>query len=136
MRWNSIKQHNSGADRRGNTVRMADGMSDLILKSLLMKTQMAGEDDYDFSSASQGIRSYWASSIPITWGSSENVEQIMRSFLWSGRYEHYQGLSGLGSRSNLLQGVFRNFWTIKAQEAALWALGKDSKAQILSEFGR
>ena len=35
----SIKQQNSGADRRGNTVRPY-GMSDMILKSLLTKTQM------------------------------------------------------------------------------------------------
>jgi hypothetical protein len=34
---NLIKQHNSGVDRRGNTVCMAV-MSDLILKSLLTKT--------------------------------------------------------------------------------------------------
>ena len=32
-------------------------MSDLILKSLLTKTQDAGEDAYDFASAGQAIRS-------------------------------------------------------------------------------
>jgi hypothetical protein len=35
---NSIKQQNRGADRRGNTVRMAV-RNDMILKSLLTKTQ-------------------------------------------------------------------------------------------------
>jgi len=32
-------------------------MSDLILTSLLMKTHIRGEDDYDFTSVGQGIRS-------------------------------------------------------------------------------
>jgi hypothetical protein len=37
---NSIKQQNSGVDRRGNMIWSSYEMSNLILKSLLTKTQM------------------------------------------------------------------------------------------------
>jgi len=49
---NSIKQHDSGVDRRGNTVHMAVHN----VKSDFEENTDASEDDYDFASAGQGIR--------------------------------------------------------------------------------
>ena len=54
---NSIKQQNSGADRRGNTVRMAVQNVRSDFEEFVYENADAGEDDYDFASAGQGIRS-------------------------------------------------------------------------------
>ena len=53
---NSIKQHNSGADRRGNTVRMAVRNVRSDFEEFVDENADAGEDDYDFATAGQGIR--------------------------------------------------------------------------------
>jgi hypothetical protein len=54
---NSIKQQNSGADRRGNTVRMAVRNVIFDFEEFVDENVDVGEDDYDFASAGQGIRS-------------------------------------------------------------------------------
>jgi hypothetical protein len=54
---NSIKQHNSGADRRGNTVHMAVRNVRSDFEEFVDENADAGEDDYDFATAGQGIRS-------------------------------------------------------------------------------
>jgi hypothetical protein len=54
---NSIKQHNSGADRRGNTVCMAVRNVRSDFEEFVDENADAGEDDYDFATAGQGIRS-------------------------------------------------------------------------------
>jgi hypothetical protein len=54
---NSIKQQNRGADRRGNTVRMAVRNVRSDFEEFVDENADAGEDDYDFASAGQGIRS-------------------------------------------------------------------------------
>jgi hypothetical protein len=54
---NSIKQQNRGADRRGNTVRMAVRNVRFDFEEFVGENADAGEDDYDFASAGQGIRS-------------------------------------------------------------------------------
>ena len=54
---NSIKQHNSGADRRGNTVHMAVRNVRSDFEEFVDENADAGEDDYDFASAGQRIRS-------------------------------------------------------------------------------
>ena len=55
---NSIKQQNSGgADHRGNTVRMAVRNVRSDFEEFVDENIDAGEDDYDFVSAGQGIRS-------------------------------------------------------------------------------
>jgi uncharacterized protein (UPF0335 family) len=54
---NSIKQQNSGADRRGNTVRVAVRNVKSDFEEFVDENADAGEDDYDFASAGQGIRS-------------------------------------------------------------------------------
>ena len=54
---NSIKQQNSGADRRGNTVCMAVRNVRSNFEEFVDENTDAGEDDYDFASAGQGIRS-------------------------------------------------------------------------------
>jgi len=54
---NSIKQQNSGADRRGNTVRMAVRNVKSDFEECVDENADAGEDYYDFAFAGQGIRS-------------------------------------------------------------------------------
>ena len=54
---NSIKQQNSGADRRGNTVRMVARNVRSDFEEFVDENTDGGEDDYDFASAGQGIRS-------------------------------------------------------------------------------
>jgi len=54
---NSIKQHNSGVDCQGNTIRMAVWNAKSDCEELVDENLDAGEDDYDFASPSQGIRS-------------------------------------------------------------------------------
>ena len=54
---NSIKQQNRGADRRGNTVRMAVRNVRSDFEEFVDENTDVGEDDYDFASAGQGIRS-------------------------------------------------------------------------------
>jgi hypothetical protein len=54
---NSIKQQNSGADRRGNTVRIAVHNVRSDFEEFVDENADAGEDDYDFASAGQGIMS-------------------------------------------------------------------------------
>ena len=54
---NSIKQQNSGADRQGNTVCMAVRNVRSDFKEFVDKNADAGEDDYDFASTGQGIKS-------------------------------------------------------------------------------
>jgi len=54
---NSIKQQNSRADRRGNTVRMAVQNVKSDFEEFVDKNTDAGEDDYDFAFVGQGIRS-------------------------------------------------------------------------------
>jgi hypothetical protein len=54
---NSIKQQNSGADRHGNTVHMAVQNVRSDFEEFVDENADAGEDDYDFASAGQGIRS-------------------------------------------------------------------------------
>ena len=54
---NSIKQQNRGADRQGNTVRMAIRNVRSDFEEFVYENIDAGEDDYDFASAGQGIRS-------------------------------------------------------------------------------
>jgi seryl-tRNA synthetase len=54
---NSIKQQNSGADRRGNMVRMAVQNVRYDFEEFVDENVDTGEDDYDFASAGQGIRS-------------------------------------------------------------------------------
>jgi seryl-tRNA synthetase len=48
---NSIKQQNSGADRRGNTVRMAVQNVRSDFEEFVDENTDAGKDDYDFASA-------------------------------------------------------------------------------------
>jgi hypothetical protein len=54
---NSIKQQNSGADLQGNTVRMAIQNVISDFEEFVDENVDAGENDYDFASAGQGIRS-------------------------------------------------------------------------------
>ena len=54
---NSIKQQNSGADRRGNTVHMAARNVISDFEEFVDENADGGEDDYDFASAGKGIRS-------------------------------------------------------------------------------
>ena len=54
---NSIKKLNSGVDCRGNTVRMAAWNVRSDFEEFVDENVDEGEDDYDFASASQGIRS-------------------------------------------------------------------------------
>ena len=54
---NSIEQQNSGADRRGKTVRMAVRNVKSDFEEFVDENAHAGEDDYDFASVGQGIRS-------------------------------------------------------------------------------
>jgi len=54
---NSIKQQNCGADRRGNTVPMVVRKVRSDFEEFVYENIDAGEDDYDFASAGQGIRS-------------------------------------------------------------------------------
>jgi len=54
---NSIKQQKSGADRRGNTVRMTVRNVISDFKEFVDENANVGENDYDFASAGQGIRS-------------------------------------------------------------------------------
>jgi len=54
---NSIKQQNSRADRRGNTVRMAVRNVRSDFEEFVDENADVGEDDYDFEFAGQGIRS-------------------------------------------------------------------------------
>jgi len=54
---NSKKQHNSGADRRGNTVRMAVRNVRSDFEEFFDKNTDVSKDDYDFASAGQGIKS-------------------------------------------------------------------------------
>jgi len=54
---NSIKQHNSGADRQGNAVRMAVRNVRSDFEEFVDENADAGEDDYDFAFSGQGIRS-------------------------------------------------------------------------------
>ena len=54
---NLIKQQNSGADRRGNTVHMAARNVISDFEEFVDENVDGGEDDYDFASAGQGIRS-------------------------------------------------------------------------------
>ena len=52
---NSIKQQNSGADRRENTIRMAVRNVRSDFEEFVDENTDGGEDDYDFASTSQGI---------------------------------------------------------------------------------
>ena len=54
---NSIKQHNSGVDRQGNMVHMVVQNNKSEFEKYVDKNTNMGEDDYDFASISQGIRS-------------------------------------------------------------------------------
>jgi hypothetical protein len=54
---NSIKQKNSGADRQGNTVRMAVRNVRSDFEEFVDENADAGEDDYDFASTGKEIRS-------------------------------------------------------------------------------
>ena len=54
---NSIKQQNSGADHRGNTVRMAARNVRSDFEEFVDENADEGEDDYDFALAGHGIRS-------------------------------------------------------------------------------
>jgi hypothetical protein len=54
---NSIKQQNGGADRQGNTVRMAVRNNRSNFEEYVDENADMGEDDYDFASVGQGIRS-------------------------------------------------------------------------------
>ena len=54
---NSIKQQNSGVDRRGNTIHMVVQNVRSDFEEFVDENAHAGEDDYDFASAGQGIRS-------------------------------------------------------------------------------
>ena len=53
---NSINQHNSGADRRGNTVRMVVRNNKSDFEEYVDENADVDEDDYDFASIGQGIR--------------------------------------------------------------------------------
>jgi len=53
---NSIMQHNSGADCRGNTIRIAVRNVKSDFEEFVDENADAGEDDYNFASAGQGIR--------------------------------------------------------------------------------
>jgi hypothetical protein len=54
---NSIKQQNSGANRQGNTICMAVQNVRSDFEEFVDDNADAGEDDYDFASAGQRIRS-------------------------------------------------------------------------------
>ena len=54
---NLIKQQNSRADRRGNTVCMAIQNNKYEFEEYVDENADVGEDDYDFASTNQGIRS-------------------------------------------------------------------------------
>ena len=54
---NSIKQQHSGADRRGNTVRTAVRNNKSYFEEYVDENADVDEDDYDFASVGQGIRS-------------------------------------------------------------------------------
>jgi hypothetical protein len=54
---NLIKKENSGADRRGNTVCMAVRNVRSDFEEFVDENVDVGEDNYDFASAGQGIRS-------------------------------------------------------------------------------
>jgi seryl-tRNA synthetase len=54
---NSIKQQKSGADHRGNTVRMTVRNVISDFKEFVDENANVGENDYDFASTGQGIRS-------------------------------------------------------------------------------
>ena len=54
---NSIKQQHSGADRRGNTVRAAVRNNKSYFEEYVDENADVDEDDYDFASVGQGIRS-------------------------------------------------------------------------------
>jgi len=54
---NSIKQQNSGADRRGNMVRMDVQNVRYDFEELVDENANEGKNDYHFASAGQGIRS-------------------------------------------------------------------------------
>jgi len=76
---NSIKQQNSGADRQGNTVRMGVWNVRSDFKEFVDENADAGEDDYDFASAGQGIRS------------GPNRAKRNVNFLGMGTYEDMDG---------------------------------------------
>jgi len=76
---NSIKQQNSGADRQGNTVRMGVWNVRSDFKEFVDENANAGEDDYDFASAGQGIRS------------GPNRAKRNVNFLGMGTYEDMDG---------------------------------------------
>jgi len=54
---NLIKKHNSGSDRQGNTVWMAVRNVRSDFEEFVDENADAGENDYDFASAGQGIKS-------------------------------------------------------------------------------
>ena len=54
---NLIKKHNSGSDCQGNTVRMAVRNVRSDFEEFVDENADAGENDYDFASAGQGIKS-------------------------------------------------------------------------------
>jgi hypothetical protein len=54
---NSIKQQNSGADRRGNTVHIAIRNVIFDFEEFIDENTYAGEDDSDFAFVGQRIRS-------------------------------------------------------------------------------
>ena len=54
---NSIKQQNSGADHRGNMVRMAVWNNISNFEEYIDENMDVGEDDYDFASVGQETRS-------------------------------------------------------------------------------
>jgi hypothetical protein len=53
---NSIKQQNSRADRRGNTVRRAVRNARSVFEEFVERNADVGEDDYYFASIGQGMR--------------------------------------------------------------------------------
>jgi len=76
---NSIKQQNSGADRRGNTVHMAVWNVRSDFEEFVDKNADADEDDYGFAFAGQGIRS----------GSNRAMRNV--NFRGMGTYEDMDG---------------------------------------------
>ena len=54
---NSIKQQHRGADRRGNTVRTAVRNNNSYFEEYVDENAGVDEDDYDFASVGQGMRS-------------------------------------------------------------------------------
>ncbi|KAL3598366.1 hypothetical protein D5086_006284 [Populus alba] len=98
---------------------------------------------YDQKMYSQSFRFYqvyWASLFLLPGEVVKNVEQIMRSFLWSGSdmsttrakvaWDQMAQSGSTWIRSNLLRG--RNFWTIKAPGSCSWAWGKILKLRSLA----